>query len=78
MQTFPYLIPLVLLEFTLLPFDVVIIPALLLASTASQLEQQLREYELDRRTERNFTTLVGRRVSAVLPVKLLTAILTLH
>ena len=76
-QTFPYVIPLVLLDFAWLPFDYVIIPAFLLASTASQLEQQVRDYEVDRRTERNFTTLVGRGTSALL-VKIVTTILTLH
>lgn len=59
-QTFPYLIPMFLLRLAWTPLDLMLIAACALASSAAQLEQQARDYEIDRLVEQNFTTWIGR------------------
>jgi 4-hydroxybenzoate polyprenyltransferase len=58
-QTFPYTIPLVLLQIEPLPLDYGLISLFLLTSLTAQLEQQARDYEVDCLTDRNFTTRFG-------------------
>jgi 4-hydroxybenzoate polyprenyltransferase len=58
-QTFPYFAFLVLIGATWLPVDVVILFILFLSSMAAQLEQQARDYEVDSKTDSNFTTRFG-------------------
>ncbi len=65
-QTFPYWATHYLLGLTWTTLDSLLIVLFLLSSLAAQLEQQLRDYDLDRRVERNFTTVAGRQVSGML------------
>ena len=65
-QTFPYFIPLALLGVEWTKVDVVLLAGFFIASLASQLEQQARDWELDCRTESNFTTTFGRRTTTIL------------
>lgn len=60
-QTAPYAITLILIGAAWQTFDVLLVVLLALSSLGAQLEQQIRDYELDRRLERNFTTLIGQR-----------------
>ena len=59
-QTYPYILCLFLLQLVLNSLDIVLLPLFLLSSLAAQLEQQARDYELDRKTEGNFTTRFGQ------------------
>ncbi len=58
-ETFPYWSVLFLLDLTWLPIDRAFLTIAILSSFTAQLEQQARDYELDRRTDRNFTTTFG-------------------
>ncbi len=58
-QTFPYYVTLFLLDLSWLPVDYVLLTTFFLASLTAQLEQQVRDYELDRQTDMNFTVLIG-------------------
>lgn len=73
-QTFPYVLIMVLLGLPWTPLDAVMIAGFLLASTSAQLEQQVRDYDTDRLSERNFTIWIGRNRSAFL-MRLLTLVL---
>jgi chlorophyll synthase len=73
-QTFPYVLIMVLLDLPWTPLDIVMIAGFLLASTSAQLEQQVRDYDTDRLSERNFTIWIGRERSAFL-MRLLTLVL---
>ena len=59
-QTYPYILCLFLLQLEINSLDIVLLPLFLLSSLAAQLEQQARDYELDRKTEGNFTTRFGQ------------------
>ena len=72
-ETFPYLICLILVEATWTPFDRVMLILTFLASLTAQLEQQARDYAVDCHTDRNFTTTVGLS-STTLLLRLLTAV----
>lgn len=58
-QTFPYILCLVLIDATWGPVDYVLVAANLFASLSGQLAQQVRDYEVDLATDRNFATSVG-------------------
>lgn len=60
-ETFPYWTCLYLTSVSWAALDYAILTLLFLASLTAQLEQQVRDYELDRRYERTFTTVVGRQ-----------------
>ncbi len=75
-QTFPYFTCLVLLPVPRLPLDAVLLLFFLLGSLGAQLEQQIRDYEVDARTDSNFTTRVGLGVTIPL-LRLVTALLIL-
>lgn len=65
-ETFPYLLVLILLQVHWSPIDFVILSALFCASLASQLEQQARDFEVDSQTDKNFTTRFGLGVNQFL------------
>lgn len=74
-ETFPYLSMLFLLNVTWLPVDYALLIFFGLGSLAAQLEQQVRDYDVDRAAgETNFTIRVGRPLSAGL-LRLTTAAL---
>lgn len=75
-QTFPYFATVFALGFRLGALDGVLLLAFLLGSLGAQLEQQARDYELDCRTEGNFTTRVGLRAT-VRALRLVTGLLIL-
>ncbi|MBL8153132.1 MAG: UbiA family prenyltransferase [Anaerolineae bacterium] len=80
-QTFPYAVVMYLLVLPWQAIDTVLLTTFGLASLTAQLEQQIRDYEVDSRTERNFTTVVGIRWSSRLlrfGTILLIANVTLH
>jgi 4-hydroxybenzoate polyprenyltransferase len=56
---------------------VVLLVCFVLVSLTSQLEQQVRDFALDRRTERTFTTLVGVAAASRL-LRLITALVMAH
>ena len=58
-QTFPYFALLVLIDAQWLTADYVILLILFFSSLTAQLEQQARDYEVDSKTDSNFTTHVG-------------------
>lgn len=58
-QTFPYLVTLVLLDVAWLPLDYLVIVTFVLTSLSSQFEQQVRDYVADSQLEQNFTTRFG-------------------
>jgi 1,4-dihydroxy-2-naphthoate octaprenyltransferase len=58
-ETFPYLLILLLIRADWLLLDSVIVSLALLGSLTAQLGQQIRDYVLDRQFERNFTIVVG-------------------
>ncbi len=62
-ESYPYLVFMLLLGLPWLPVDWLIYSLLLLASLSAQLEQQLRDYEVDKANGNSFTVLVGRPVS---------------
>ncbi|HRE48944.1 MAG TPA: UbiA family prenyltransferase [Aggregatilineales bacterium] len=59
-QTLPYVATLLLCGRGVIGADIAMIGVLVLNSLGAQIEQQLRDYEVDRRTEGNFTIWVGR------------------
>lgn len=59
-ETYPYLVVLLLIDATWYALDYVIIAVLFLSSTAAQLEQQIRDFEVDSQTGRTFATTIGR------------------
>jgi len=73
-QTFPYFTCLVLLPLEWLPLDTVLLLFFLLGSLSAQLEQQIRDYEVDSRTDSNFTTYYGLALTISL-LRLVTALL---
>ncbi len=75
-ETYPYVVCLVLLQLTPSLLDAVLIAGFFLASLSAQLEQQARDYELDKRTEGNFTTWAGVKTTAWL-LRTTTALLML-
>jgi chlorophyll synthase len=62
-QTFPYFICLFLIGVTWQPIDYLLLSLFFLSSLSAQLEQQARDYKIDRRTDRNFTTQAGLRTT---------------
>ena len=58
-QTYPYLICLILIGATWTQLDYVILILAFLTSLTAQLEQQARDFAIDSETERNFTTMIG-------------------
>lgn len=60
-ETFPYWTCLYLTQSTWRVFDFALITMFFLASLTAQLEQQLRDYDIDVRFEQTFTTHSGRR-----------------
>ncbi len=62
-ETFPYWSILFLLDLTWLPIDRALLTIALLSSFTAQLEQQARDYEIDRQTDRNFTTTFGLKTN---------------
>lgn len=65
-QTYPYVMVAALAGGRWTRLDGVMVVILLLASLAAQLEQQIRDYEVDRVNGRTFTTVIGRRSAAIL------------
>lgn len=65
-ETFPYFVCLILLQLTWQPLDTALLCFFVLASLSAQLEQQARDYAVDIQTERNFTTVFGLGVNALL------------
>jgi hypothetical protein len=65
--TYPYVVPLLLLDVDVSTLDLVIIAMLAVVSLGGQLEQQLRDIDTDELTGGTFTTRVGRsRATALL------------
>lgn len=60
-ETFPYWTCLYLTRSSWRAFDYAAVILLFLASLTAQLEQQLRDYALDRRFEQTFTTIIGQQ-----------------
>lgn len=60
-EAFPYLVCLLLLPLRWTPLDTAVLSLLFLSSLTAQLEQQVRDYDVDRRHERTFATWFGRR-----------------
>jgi hypothetical protein len=58
-ETFPYLAAILLASAPLIPLDLLAWFILALTSLSAQLEQQARDYGVDSKFERNFTTVVG-------------------
>lgn len=75
-QTFPYFLCVYLPRLDWLRQDWMLISLFLLSSLAAQLEQQIRDYEVDAQTEQTFTTVFGRPTSALL-LRLVTILLIL-
>ncbi|MEM7113351.1 MAG: UbiA family prenyltransferase [Chloroflexota bacterium] len=75
-QTFPYVMGLLLIraEWTLL--DGFIIAVLFFASLTAQIEQQVRDFEADSQLERTFATMLGRDRTNIL-LKVTTAVMML-
>ncbi|NDJ61118.1 MAG: UbiA family prenyltransferase [Chloroflexi bacterium] len=65
-QTFPYFVCLYLLQLPWTPLDWLLLSLFLLGSLSAQLEQQARDYELDCRFDRTFTTRFGLGTTAAL------------
>lgn len=62
-ETFPYLAAIMLAGAPLIPLDLLAWAILALTSLSAQLEQQARDYGVDSKFERNFTTVVGLSVN---------------
>ena len=62
-QTFPYFICLFLIGVAWQPIDYLLLTLFFLSSLSAQLEQQARDYRVDKRTDRNFTTQAGLRTT---------------
>lgn len=75
-ETFPYWSVLFLLELSWLPIDRTFLLIAMLSSFAAQLEQQARDYEIDRLTDRNFTTRFGLSTNLIL-LRIVTGIIVL-
>jgi len=75
-QTFPYFTCLALLPINPQPIDPVLLSFFLLGSLGAQLEQQIRDYEVDSRTDSNFTTRFGLCITIRL-LRLVTGLLIL-
>ncbi|MCA9912203.1 MAG: UbiA family prenyltransferase [Anaerolineae bacterium] len=75
-QTFPYFTCFVLLSSSPQPLDAALLSFFLLGSLGAQLEQQIRDYEVDSRTDTNFTTRFGLGLTIPL-LRLVTALLIL-
>ena len=60
-ETFPYLLVLLLIRADWLLLDAFIVSLALLASLTAQLGQQIRDHDLDSQFERNFTVVIGIR-----------------
>ena len=58
-QTYPYLITALILGERWLALDTLLVLLNFLASASGQLDQQVRDFEVDRRTDRNLTTTLG-------------------
>lgn len=65
-ETFPYLICLLLTRLPWTRLDAVLLTVLALASLSAQLEQQLRDFDVDAQTGATFATTVGRRHTTIL------------
>jgi len=65
-ETYPYAICLFLLGVTWGRVDSFILSMTFLGSLAAQLEQQVRDYDLDTRTGKTFATTIGRRPAYLL------------
>lgn len=65
-QTFPYVAVVLLVGGSWTRLDGVMVALLALASLAAQLEQQIRDFDVDRVNGRTFATWAGRRKTAVL------------
>ena len=61
--TFPYVMALLLVELSWTRLDWLLLGLVFLASSSGQLNQQIRDFEVDSCTDRNFTTTVGIRTS---------------
>lgn len=62
-ESFPYVAVVLLLGVAWTTLDLFILGVLFLGSLTAQLEQQLRDFDLDRLTGRTFATVAGRRVT---------------
>jgi hypothetical protein len=62
--TFPYIFPLLLVGATWSSVDGYVLPISLLAGIAGQLRQQIRDFEVDSRSEITFTTTVGVAIAS--------------
>ncbi len=60
-ETYPYALCLFLLDVEWIGLDRFILSITFLGSLAAQLEQQVRDYDLDARTGKTFATTIGRR-----------------
>lgn len=58
-ETFPYIVCLILIEATWTRLDLAGISLAVIASLTAQLEQQARDFDVDSQTDMNFTTKVG-------------------
>ncbi|MEM7031535.1 MAG: UbiA family prenyltransferase [Chloroflexota bacterium] len=58
-EAFPYWLCLILIDAVWVDLDYIALTLAFLASLTAQLEQQIRDYDLDRKTDTNFTTSVG-------------------
>jgi hypothetical protein len=58
-ETYPYVVTVMLLAGSWTRLDVALVAILMLSSLSAQLEQQLADCELDAKTEPNFTTWLG-------------------
>ncbi len=75
-ETYPYMVTVLLLGVSWTSLDTALVAILLLSSLSAQLEQQLADCELDARTEPNFTTWFGPRRTMIL-LRGLTTVLVL-
>lgn len=66
MYTFPYWMCLILIGAAWTSLDYVILTLAFLSSVTAQLEQQARDFELDARTDTNFTTTFGLSTTVTL------------
>jgi len=73
-ETYPYVVMLFMLGLPLLAADTSLLAIFLLTSLTAQLEQQLRDYELDRQFDKTFTTRFGPALTMTL-LRWLTALL---
>lgn len=75
-ETFPYFICLFLIGVAWERLDYVMLLILFLSSLAAQLEQQIRDFDVDARTGRTFATMAGRERTRLL-LRVVTAALVL-